>query len=231
MIYYIEDVDLGKVFIRVNSRAKSVIARKRDGHIHLTVPSYSTEREIRTALAQLKPKLLSIKPTVRKVIDENFSLHTYSFDVAISRNKLSKIYLTLNDGLLQITVPSSIDIYRNETQEQLRNFIERALRHEAKRIFPPYVARLAELHRFRFSDVKINKSKSRWGSCNSKKVINLSYFCLLLPPHLLELIILHELCHTREMNHSERFWQELDSVTQNKAKELTKELKQFSTTF
>jgi len=87
------------------------------------------------------------------------------------------------------------------------------------------------LHGFRFSDVKINKSTSRWGSCSFKKSINLSYFCLLLPPHLLDLIVLHELCHTREMNHGDKFWIHLDSVTGNRAKALTLELKKFSTMF
>jgi predicted metal-dependent hydrolase len=231
MSYCIEDPDLGHIVIHVNQRAKRVIARKRDGLVHLTVPSYSTETDIRNALHQIKPKLPSLASTTKKVIDENFTLHAFSFDVVVVRNNLSKIYLSLKDRILQISVPQTIDLYRDEIQQQLRSLIESGLRHEAKRIFPSYVKKLADLHGFHFSEVKINKSTSRWGSCSSKKSINLSYFCLLLPPHLLDLIVLHELCHTREMNHGDRFWAQLDSVTGNRAKVLTQELKDFSTAF
>lgn len=228
---FIEDSDLGYVSIRVNSRAKRIIARKRDGRIYLTVPAHVTENDIRRALLQMKPRLSLLNGSARKKIDESFELHTFSFDVVVARNKLSKIYLSLKDGVLQISVPQLVDIYQEAIQVQLRNLIESALRHEAKRIFPDYVKRLADLHGFRFSEVKINKSTSRWGSCSSGKGINLSYFCLLLPPHLMELIVLHELCHTREMNHSDRFWNHLDAVAGNRAKALTQELKGFSTMF
>ncbi|OJU38282.1 MAG: hypothetical protein BGN96_03425 [Bacteroidales bacterium 45-6] len=231
MPYFIQDSDLGHVVIHVNSRAKRIIARKRDSQIHLTVPAYASEVDIRKALQQMRPKLSSLASAEKRRIDESFTLHTFSFDVSVVRNSLSKIYLNLKDGLLQISVPQTVDIYEEVIQQQLRSLIESGLRHEAKRIFPDYVKRLADLHGFRFSEVKINKSTSRWGSCSSKKSINLSYFCLLLPPHLLDLIVLHELCHTREMNHSSKFWAELDSVTGNRAKALTLELKRFSTAF
>ncbi len=77
--------------------------------------------------------------------------------------------------------------------------------------------------------MKINKSRTRWGSCSSKKVINLSYYCLFLPEHLIDFVILHELSHTIKMNHGEGFWKLLDSVSGGKAKELTQELKSFKT--
>ncbi len=231
MPYFIQDSDLGYVIVHVNNRAKRIIARKKDNQIHLTVPRYSSETDIRKALHEIKPKLSSLATATKTTIDENFTLRTFSFDVVVVRNNLSKIYLNLKDGLLQISVPQTLEIHQEAIQVQLRNLIESALRHEAKRIFPDYVKRLADLHGFRFSEVKINKSVSRWGSCSSKKSINLSYFCLLLPPHLLDLIVLHELCHTREMNHGDKFWAHLDSVTGNRAKALTLELKKFSTIF
>lgn len=226
---YIEDPEFGQITIQTNNKAKRIIARKKDDKIHLTVPLYSSEKEIRKALDEMRPKLTKLKSVSKKIIDEQFSISTLTFEVRISRNDLSKLYLQLKDELLQISVPNSVDIYQEAIQEQLRNMIERGLRHEAKRILPEIVKKLAHLHGFQFTEVKINKSKTRWGSCNAKKSINLSYFCMLLPYHLVELIVLHELCHTREMNHSERFWAQLDSVTDNKSKALTSELKRFST--
>lgn len=67
------------------------------------------------------------------------------------------------------------------------------------------------------------------GELLSEKNINLSYYLVLLPSHLIDYVLLHELCHTREMNHSERFWDLLDRFTDGKALALRKELKKYRT--
>ena len=74
------------------------------------------------------------------------------------------------------------------------------------------IIRLAAEHGFKFNGVKIQSSQTRWGSCSRVNSINLSLYMLLLPKHLIEYVILHELCHTVEHNHSERFWALLQRV-------------------
>ena len=104
---------------------------------------------------------------------------------------------------------------------------ENELRLRAKQYLPVEMQRLAEQHGFQYRQVKIRKSKTRWGSCSSKGIINLSFYLMLLPSHLIEYILLHELCHTVVMNHSADFWSLLDRHTQGRAKALRKELRQF----
>jgi predicted metal-dependent hydrolase len=102
---------------------------------------------------------------------------------------------------------------------------ETLLRNQARNYLPVELARLAKVHGFNYHAVSIRKSKTRWGSCSSKGSINLSLYLMLLPAHLIEYVLLHELCHTREMNHGPRFWALLDQFTDGKSKILRKEIK------
>ena len=61
-------------------------------------------------------------------------------------------------------------------------------------------------YRFDFFGIRIKKMKSRWGSCSSKKNLNFNIKIIALPDRLIDYIVVHELCHLREMNHSARFW-------------------------
>lgn len=63
-----------------------------------------------------------------------------------------------------------------------------------------------QIYQYKYNRISIRDQKTRWGSCSSKGNINFNYKIALLPLHLADYIIVHELCHIGEMNHSERFW-------------------------
>ena len=87
-----------------------------------------------------------------------------------------------------------------------------ALRAEAKRVLPSRLAELAALHGFSYNRVTVKNNISNWGSCSSKGNINLNLRLVKLPPELRDYIILHELCHLRQMNHGPEFHRLLESV-------------------
>jgi len=59
---------------------------------------------------------------------------------------------------------------------------------------------------FSWNRIAIRNQRTRWGSCSGKKNLNFNYKIALLPPHLADYIIVHELCHLMQMNHSSKFW-------------------------
>jgi predicted metal-dependent hydrolase len=58
----------------------------------------------------------------------------------------------------------------------------------------------------------VRNQRSRWGSCSPRGTISLNWRLIQAPPNVRDYIILHELCHLRQMNHSDRFWREVASV-------------------
>ncbi len=77
---------------------------------------------------------------------------------------------------------------------------------------------------FVYNRVAIKDARSRWGSCSQKKNLNFNYRLVFLPPHLVDYIIVHELCHLKEFNHGPNFWV-LVAETMPTYKEYIQELK------
>ena len=81
-----------------------------------------------------------------------------------------------------------------------------ALREEARALVHARLAHFAPMYGVELRKVFIKNHKSRWGSCSTKGNLNFNYKIVLLPPEVADYIIVHELCHLREFNHSARFW-------------------------
>ena len=91
----------------------------------------------------------------------------------------------------------------------LRPAVERHLWCLAARELPRRVAELAALHQFTVRRVTIRNQRSRWGSCSRTGAISLNWRLIQAPAFVSDYIILHELAHLKEMNHSRRFWREV----------------------
>ncbi len=91
----------------------------------------------------------------------------------------------------------------------LRPVIQKHLHRLAAREFPPRVMELAGIHGIPVSRVSVRNQKSRWGSCSRRGTISLNWRLIQCPVFVRDYIILHELAHRRQMNHSEKFWQEV----------------------
>lgn len=224
------DESLGKLLIKINPRARHIIMRVREDGIHITVPCGVEEKEILSAVNKFRDRLQTNKERCsRKKIDLDYEIRTDHFTLTLQRGTNDKFVARSVPGRLDIVCPPSADFDDENLQTWLRKVVEEALKRNAKITLPQRVAALSKASGLSYRQVKINSSKGRWGSCSAFKDINLSYFTLLLPSHLMDYVLLHELCHTREMNHGERFWKLLNKYTEGKALALRNELKQYRT--
>ncbi|WP_448779103.1 YgjP family zinc-dependent metalloprotease [Bacteroides congonensis] len=226
----IEDEELGRLVVRVNQRAKSLVFRTKSDAIYVSVPSGTTMKEIKQAVENLRGKLLASRRRLnRPLIDLNYKIDTEFFKLSLISGDKEQFFANSRLGFMQIICPPTADFTDENLQDWLRKVIEESMRRNAKSILPPRLERLSKQCGLSYTSVKINSSQGRWGSCSGRKDINLSYYLVLLPSHLIDYVLLHELCHTREMNHSERFWALLNQLTEGKALALREELKKYRT--
>ena len=94
----------------------------------------------------------------------------------------------------------------------LRPAIEGHLRKLATRESPPRVLELAARHGLTVRRIMVRSQKSRWGSCSRRGTISLNWRLIQTPAFVSDYICLHELMHLRQMNHSPRFWREMERV-------------------
>ncbi|MDR2534354.1 MAG: M48 family metallopeptidase [Tannerellaceae bacterium] len=227
------DAELGSIIIRTSAQAKRYTLRVKNGLIFAVMPSSGSEKILLNFIhekrSQLK-KLLNCAPS-RKIIGPEIQLQTNTFRLSITLADRVDFYMRLKkeEEVFHISCPQQTDFTDPRVQNLLQRFIESALEHEAKRILPGRLRNLAEQYGFKYVSLRLANTKSRWGSCSTERRINISIALMLLPDHLIDYVILHELCHTVEMNHSARFWELMNNVTENRAFLLRKELKGYST--
>ena len=88
----------------------------------------------------------------------------------------------------------------------------RKLADQASVVIPKRVEYFAEKIPVTYGRITIRNQKTRWGSCSSKGNLNFNCLLMLAPPEVLDYVVVHELCHRKEMNHSERFWREVENI-------------------
>lgn len=231
--YILEDAQLGRLLVRVHPRARRLTFRTRDDAIHVSVPPGTPLSEVRRAVEELRPRLLaSRRQAGRPPIDLSYRLDAPHFHLRLAAGDHPRFLLRKEtEETFVIVCPPDTDFASAPQQAWFRQAIEECLRRHAHAVLPPRLRQLSLRHNLPYQSVRITASRSRWGSCSARASINLSCFLLLLPDHLIDYVLLHELSHTREMNHGPRFWALLDSLTDGQAKALRQELKAKKTDF
>lgn len=93
------------------------------------------------------------------------------------------------------------------TSDEIRKLADEALEY-----IPERVEHFAKIVGVDYGRITIRNQKTRWGSCSSKGNLNFNCLLMLTPPEVIDYVVVHELCHRKEMNHSKAFWNEVEKV-------------------
>lgn len=97
-------------------------------------------------------------------------------------------------------------------QEKQEDLLYKRCRAQAESLLKQRTEELAEQYGFQYNRVTIKNTKTRWGSCSTKCNINLHYKLMFVDDFYRDYVIIHELCHLRQMNHSALFWNEVADI-------------------
>jgi len=151
------------------------------------------------------PKFVS-SSQIDSFIEKNTSWIEKHYQDILERKKNKKYYLFGEE----IDTENIYDFSLWEVDQHKK--LERFYKSEAKKYLIPRCEYLAQKHGFSYKWTRITSASTRWGSCSSKKTINFSYRLIMAPRESIDYVIIHELCHLRQMNHSHKFWSEVENI-------------------
>ena len=225
----IVDKEFGEIKIRKNKLARSVkLSVGVDGSLRASIPYYSPEFAVRRLVNGNRDE-------IRKMLATHNAKNSYQDGDLIGKThtlflrKFSgeEIKISNEGNQILVQIPQELAFENQLVQSEIRKTVSKILRKQAKAYLPRRIDFLAEKYGFGFEKLRFSHTGTRWGSCSSSGTISLNIALMNLPHHLIDYVIIHELCHTRQMNHSPKFWQEVEKYCPD-YKKYVQEIKQFS---
>ncbi|WP_372641753.1 M48 family metallopeptidase [Ancylomarina sp.] len=228
---------LGEVTLKKDSRFKRLSLRMAPNKgIWLNVPpqfdwqtaiDFAQSHKDWIAKQRLK---IQAKENENFFFDSDTVFKTKYHELKMNPSQDNRVRASVKKGMIEIYYPENFDLKTEGFQDFIKKMIIETLRKEAKHVLPKRLDELAQSFDFKFNKVSIRNASTRWGSCSGDNNISLNLHLMRLPEHLIDMVLLHELCHTIEKNHSKSFWDLLDKVCDNVPAK-RKEMKAYTTHF
>lgn len=204
----ITDDEFGEVTLRRSARASQVRIRiAPDGRLRASLPLYAP-------VFLVKRLIKSSRTQLRAMLEEYHAPLAFENGMQIGKSHTLIVRPTSNqsttvkrhDRQIIVSLPANASVGDTMVQRNIRDEVIAAYRLEAKSYLPKRLSFLAERHDFSYQKVRFSHASGRWGSCNSNGTVSLNIALMKLPFELIDYVLIHELSHTKEMNHSEAFW-------------------------
>lgn len=204
----LHDDEFGPIVIRRSKLARNVkLSVAANGALRISMPFYAPLFLAKRLVNSSRTSLREMQATRHITKLHNMMQIGKSHRLSIREGSRIAAQYNRSDRIIQLTVPEGISPDNVAVMSAATPIISDALRREAKSYLPKRLAHLAAHHDFTYEKVRFSHASTRWGSCSSNGTISLNIALMRLDFPLIDYVLLHELCHTREMNHSPQFWQ------------------------
>jgi len=165
----------------------------------IKAPYFTSDKTIQNFIEKNK---LWVEKTKIKVLEKN-----RIFDFWEKFFYLWNEYLLLSDNISEKIVFDWTNFYLNiKHKTKIKEKLTEFYKMESSFYIKTKVFEIASINNLKYNSIKITSAKTRWGSCTSKKNLNFSFRLIMAPKSSIDYVIVHELAHLLEMNHSPKFW-------------------------
>lgn len=162
----------------------------------------------------LKRLIKGSRPQLREIIERSYKPDSYEHGMQVGKSHRfivepsqdGKLAVSRHGRDIIVKQPNGLSLSSPAASKQISSVVNAALRHEAKSYLPRRLEYLADKYDFKYTKVRFSHAGGRWGSCSSNGTISLNIALMKLPFELIDYVLIHELSHTSEMNHSAQFW-------------------------
>jgi predicted metal-dependent hydrolase len=208
--------------VRENRRAKRIILRVTVTHgLEVVVPSAAARRQIPEVLAKNRTW---IERALKKLGDEQVAanLQLQTPPTIISLPAVAETWTVTQEHIvigmrpcLEERAPHHLHLRVDLRDSAWQTLLRTWLITRGEKAFNTWLKQLSERTQLRYARITVRLQKTRWGSCSRHGNISLNARLLFLAPEIASYVLLHELCHTKELNHSIRFWKLVERFEPN----------------
>lgn len=153
------------------------------------------------------------KKEVRFIIPKSFSEDEIQRLIVQKSDWIkNKLAFFEKEEFLDFELPKANILYLGEAHPKPKTDVVKWYRTEAKNYLTKRTEFLAKKYNFKYNRLFVRDSKNKWGNCSKEKNISLNWRLIKAPPQVIDYVILHELCHSVILKHTQAFWLKLSTV-------------------
>lgn len=191
----------------------------RDGSVVVRAPIFTLNFQIRSFVKKMQAWIEKQQKHFQKMpkISTRTFRHGATFSLLGVEYPLELIALTPGSGDSLVRKKPSIHFDNafkivTPTIRKGKELLEKWYRKEARQVFAQRLDYYSKHYSLSYKTLKLSSARTRWGSCSRQKSINLNWRLIMAPLEIIDYVIAHELSHTIHMNHSKRFWAQVEEM-------------------
>lgn len=213
----IQDKEFGNITIRRSPIATQIRIRvSPNGTLRASLP-------MRTPMFLVKKLIKNSRKELRELLDASNPKYEFKNGMLIGKSHTlirqesssDEIKVVRHGQQILVKLPNGKQLNDSDVSQKIRENVVASLRIEAKSYLPKRLSFLSEKFGLSYEKVRFSHASGRWGSYSSNGTVSLNIAIMKLPFELIDYIIIHELTHSKHMNHSKSFWESVGRADSN----------------